>query len=120
MSINSAATAFVAGLVTSLHCVGMCGPLACSVVPLRGSAGQQSADAQIVSSIYHLARLTGYAALGALAGALGRLPMAWLGGGVLQYLPWLLVVFFVAMALRWDHHLPHVPFLRNIYLRVHG
>lgn len=120
MSINSAATAFVAGLVTSLHCVGMCGPLACSVVPLRGSAGQQSADAQIVSSIYHLARLAGYAAVGALAGALGRLPMAWLGGGVLQYLPWLLVVFFVAVALRWDRHLPHVPFLGNIYLRVHG
>ena len=120
MNINSVATAYVAGLVTSLHCVGMCGPLACSVVPLRGSAGRQIADAQIVNSLYHLARLAGYAALGALAGALGRLPMAWLGGGVLPYLPWLLVVFFVAVALRWDRHLPRVPFLGNIYLRVHG
>ena len=120
MNINSAATAYVAGLVTSLHCVGMCGPLACSVVPLRGSAGRQIADVQIVNGLYHLARLAGYAALGALAGALGRLPMAWLGGGVLPYLPWLLVVFFVAVALRWDRHLPRVPFLGNIYLRVHG
>ncbi len=120
MSINSVATAYVAGLITSLHCAGMCGPLACSVVPLRGSAGRQIADAQIVNGIYHLARLAGYAALGALAGALGRLPMAWLGGGVLPYLPWLLVVFFVAVALRWDRHLPRVPFLGNIYLRVHG
>ena len=120
MSINSVATAYVAGLITSLHCAGMCGPLACSVVPLRGSAGRQIADAQIVNGLYHLARLAGYAALGALAGALGRLPMAWLGGGVLPYLPWLLVVFFVAMALRWDRHLPRVPFLGNIYLRVHG
>ena len=120
MSINSVATAYVAGLITSLHCAGMCGPLACSVVPLRGSAGQQIADAQIVNGLYHLARLAGYAALGALAGALGRLPMAWLGGGVLPYLPWLLVVFYVAMALRWDRHLPRVPFLGNIYLRVHG
>ena len=120
MSINSVATAYVAGLITSLHCAGMCGPLACSVVPLRGSGGPQIADAQIVNGLYHLARLAGYAALGALAGALGRLPMAWLGGGVLPYLPWLLVVFFVAMALRWDRHLPRVPFLGNIYLRVHG
>ena len=120
MSINSVATAYVAGLITSLHCAGMCGPLACSVVPLRGSAGRQIADAQIVNGLYHLARLAGYAALGALAGALGRLPMAWLGGGVLPYLPWLLVVFFVAVALRWDRHLPRVPFLGNIYLRVHG
>jgi sulfite exporter TauE/SafE len=120
MSINSVATAYVAGLITSLHCAGMCGPLACSVVPLRGSAGPQIADAQIVNGLYHLARLAGYAALGALAGALGRLPMAWLGGGVLPYLPWLLVVFFVAVALRWDRHLPRVPFLGNIYLRVHG
>jgi len=128
MSINSVATAYVAGLVTSLHCAGMCGPLACSVVLLRGSAGsergrragQQIADTQIVSSLYHLARLAGYAALGALAGALGRRPMIWLGGGVLPYLPWLLVVFFVAVALRWDRHLPRVPFLGNLYLRVHG
>jgi uncharacterized protein len=128
MSINSVATAYVAGLVTSLHCAGMCGPLACSVVLLRGaacseparSAGRQIADTQIVSSLYHLARLTGYAALGALAGALGRLPMTWLGGGVLPYLPWLLVVFFVAVALRWDRHLPRVPLLGNLYLRVHG
>jgi sulfite exporter TauE/SafE len=120
MSINSVATAYVAGLITSLHCAGMCGPLACSVVPLRGSAGRQIADVQIVNGLYHLARLAGYAALGALAGALGRLPMAWLGGGVLPYLPWLLVVFYVAMALRWDRHLPRVPFLGNIYLRVHG
>ena len=128
MSINSVATAYVAGLVTSLHCAGMCGPLACSVVLLRGSAGsepgrragQQIADTQIVSSLYHLARLAGYAALGALAGALGRRPMIWLGGGVLPYLPWLLGVFFVAVALRWDRHLPRVPFLGNLYLRVHG
>lgn len=116
MSINSPAAALVAGLITSLHCLGMCGPLACAIVPLRGDR----ADAQIVSSVYHLARLAGYAALGALFGALGRLPVAWLGAGVVRYLPWLLVVFFVAVALRWDRHLPRVPLLGNVYLRVHG
>ncbi|HTT58396.1 MAG TPA: sulfite exporter TauE/SafE family protein [Opitutaceae bacterium] len=116
MSVDSPAAALLAGLITSLHCLGMCGPLACAVVPLRGDR----ADAQIVSTVYHLARLAGYAALGALFGALGRLPVAWLGAGVVRYLPWLLVVFFVAVAFRWDRHLPRVPLLGNIYLRVHG
>ena len=115
-SIDSVATAFTAGLITSLHCLGMCGPLACAVVPARGDR----ADAQIVSSIYHLARLAGYATLGGLFGALGRLPMDWLGSGVVRWLPWLLVVFFVAVAFRWDRYLPRLPLLGDVYLRVHG
>ena len=120
MSINSASAAFVAGLVTSLHCLGMCGPLACAVVPVRSATSGQNADAQIVSTVYHVTRLAGYAVLGALFGALGRAPLDWLGSGVVRYLPWLLVGFFLAVAFRWDRHLPRVPFLGNIYLRVHG
>ena len=57
-AVNSPATAFLAGLITSLHCAGMCGPLACALMPVRGDR----ADARTVSTIYHLARLTGYAA----------------------------------------------------------
>jgi sulfite exporter TauE/SafE len=114
--INNVTTAFVAGLVTSLHCLGMCGPLACTVVPLRGDR----ADAQVASSIYHLARLSSYAALGALFGALGRLPMDWLGSGVVRLLPWLLVAFFVAVAFRLDRYLPRLPLLGRIYLKVHA
>ncbi len=115
-SINSVATAFTAGLVTSLHCLGMCGPLACAVMPLRGDR----ADAQIVSSLYHLGRLAGYAVLGALFGALGRLPVAWMGSGVVRCLPWLLVLFFVVVAFRWDRLLPRAPFLGRVYRRVHA
>jgi hypothetical protein len=115
-SINSVPAAFVAGLVTSLHCLGMCGPLACSVVPPQGNLVQ----AQIASSLYHMARLSGYAALGAFFGALGRLPLDWLGSGVARYLPWLLVAFFLTVAFRLDRHLPKAPVLGRIYLRVHG
>jgi len=115
-SIDSVTTAFAAGLITSLHCVGMCGPLACAVVPLRGDR----ADAQIVSTIYHVTRLAGYSVLGALFGALGRLPMDWMGSGVVRCLPWLLVAFFVAVAFRWDRYLPRVPLLGSVYLHVHG
>ena len=58
-AVNSPAAAFVAGLVTSLHCAGMCGPLACALMPVRGDA----ADAQTVSTTYHVTRLASYAAL---------------------------------------------------------
>jgi hypothetical protein len=115
-SIDSVPAAFVAGLITSLHCLGMCGPLACAVVPVRGDR----ADAQVVSSIYHLARLSGYAALGALFGALGCLPMDWMGNGVVRYLPWLLVAFFVTVAFRLDRYLPRMPLFGSVYMKVHS
>ena len=110
-AVNSPAAAFIAGLVTSLHCAGMCGPLACSLMPVRGPAGQQTADAQTVSTAYHVARLAGYATLGALAGGLGREPLLWLSQSALRWLPWVLVIVFVALALRWDRHLPKLAIL---------
>ncbi|MEO6873959.1 MAG: sulfite exporter TauE/SafE family protein, partial [Opitutaceae bacterium] len=97
-AVNSPATAFLAGLITSLHCVGMCGPLACALMPVKGDRS----DPHTVSTTYHLARLTGYAALGAVAGGLGRMPLSWVSGSALRWLPWVLVLYFVAMALRWD------------------
>ncbi len=122
MNIDGAATALVAGLITSLHCVGMCGPLACLPLSGRpasgGAGGPSNADAQVVSSVYHLTRLAGYAALGALFGALGHAPAAWLGSGALRYAPWGLVAFFVVLALRWDRLLPRVRWLGELYLRA--
>ena len=113
-AINSPAAAFVAGLVTSLHCVGMCGPLSCALMPARGDR----TDAQTVSTVYHVARLTGYVSLGALAGALGRAPLQWLTDPALRWLPWVLVLFFVALALRWDRHLPRLIVLGRLFWRL--
>ncbi len=115
-AINSPGTAFVAGLVTSLHCAGMCGPLACSLMPLRGDRS----DAQTVSTVYHLSRLAGYAALGALAGGVGRAPLLWFSQSALRWLPWLLVIFFVALALRWDRYLPKIAALGRMTWKLHG
>jgi sulfite exporter TauE/SafE len=119
-AVNSPSTAFVAGLITSLHCAGMCGPLACSLMPVRGPVGQPTADPQTVSSTYHLCRLTSYAALGALAGGLGRLPLTFASDTALRWLPWVLVVFFVAVALRWDRFLPKPAILGRFSFRLHG
>lgn len=114
--ITGPGTAFFAGLVTSVHCAGMCGPLACTLMP----AVKEDSDPQVVASTYHLTRLAGYTALGALAGGVGRLPLALMGESVWSYLPWLLVLFFVMIAFRLDQRLPRLPLLGRAYSALLG
>ncbi len=104
--ITTPAVAFVAGLVTSLHCAGMCGPVACMLSPAR----DDQADPHVVATIYHVARVAGYALLGAIAGAAGGMPMVLLGGAASRVLPWALVVFLVFVAFRVDKRLPKPVF----------
>jgi sulfite exporter TauE/SafE len=113
-AINSPAAAFVAGLVTSLHCAGMCGPLACSLLP-RAS---DRAHPEAIATAYHGARLAAYAALGALAGGLGRAPLTWISQSALRWLPWFTVVLFVAIAFRWDRRLPKFGMLGRLLFRL--
>ena len=109
--ISGPGTAFVAGLVTSLHCAGMCGPLACALMP----SSRDDADPQTVSTVYHVSRMTGYTLLGALAGGVGRWPLMMLGQDGLRWLPWLLVLFFIAVAIRFDQRLPRIGWLGQAY-----
>ncbi len=106
-SIDTTAAAFLAGLVTSLHCVGMCGPLACSWAVARGNNNSFLRDA----ALYHLARLTAYGLVGALAGALGTLPKEWLQHRGIAFFPWLLVIVFVLIGIGADAWLPKPVFL---------
>jgi len=115
-SISSPSAAFIAGLVTSIHCAGMCGPLACAVLPARREQG----DATTAATAYQLARMASYAALGALAGGLGRMPLALFSASVLKWLPWLGVVFFVGLAMGWDRFGPRIPLLGRLYLGLSG
>lgn len=112
-SIQSPVSAFVAGLVTSLHCAGMCGPLACWMCPVRGDE-----DASTTLVCYQATRLFSYSLLGALAGALGALPLGWLHGSFLRYLPWALVIFFIGIALGLDKRVPKSQWASKLLLRV--
>ncbi len=56
----------VASLVGSLHCAGMCGPIAMLAAPARTAGANLS---RLVA--YHGSRILGYAILGTLAGGLG-------------------------------------------------
>jgi uncharacterized protein len=104
-TIDTTAAAFLAGLVTSLHCVGMCGPLACSWAVARSNTFIRD------TALYHTTRLTAYAIVGALAGALGTLPMEWLNHRGIAMFPWLLVIVFVMIGIGADAWLPKPAFL---------
>jgi len=58
--------AFLMGVMGSLHCVAMCGPIAAVLCGSNGRAGCAS-----TSLLPHTGRLLTYTAIGALAGALG-------------------------------------------------
>lgn len=61
-------TAFIFGLVSSLHCIGMCGPIAMMLPVDHNNQGKKIV--QILT--YHLGRLSAYAILGFAFGILGR------------------------------------------------
>ena len=61
-------TAFILGLVGSLHCAGMCGPLALAL-----PAGQRSGAGYIAGRVvYNLGRIVTYCGLGIAFGLLGQ------------------------------------------------
>lgn len=56
------------GLISSLHCVGMCGPIA-MMLPVDRS---NEAKKVLQILLYHLGRITAYASLGVVFGILGK------------------------------------------------
>ena len=61
-------TAFIFGLISSLHCIGMCGPIA-MMLPVDRT-NQAKKTLQIFT--YHLGRLSAYGTIGFLFGLLGK------------------------------------------------
>jgi hypothetical protein len=61
-------TAFIFGLISSLHCIGMCGPIAMMLPIDRDNSAKKVT--QILT--YHIGRLTAYAMIGFLFGLLGQ------------------------------------------------
>lgn len=101
-AINGVPAAFVAGLVTSVHCVGMCGPLACGVASIGKTPGQR----QLSAGAYHGGRVLSYAAVGALAGAIGAQPLQWLLDSPAMALPWILIILLALIGLGLDKWVP--------------
>src|SRR5512147_334674 len=61
-------TGFVVGILGSIHCIGMCGPIALAL-----PSGFPSRTQLLISRLlYNAGRVLTYAALGALSGLLGK------------------------------------------------
>ena len=61
-------SAFLFGLISSFHCIGMCGPIAMMLPVDRNN--QEKKVIQIMT--YHLGRLTAYSTIGLVFGLLGK------------------------------------------------
>ena len=113
MTIDTSAAAFVAGLVTSLHCVGMCGPLSCS-----WAFDNKNGSFLRSTAAYHGTRLTSYALVGALAGSLGAMPLGFFHHGAGLVLPWMLVIVFIGIGIGVDRWMPRVTLLAKPLRKV--
>lgn len=108
------AGALVAGLATSLHCAGMCGPLACGVGTFAKSDGERTAAA----SAYHVGRLFAYTTIGALCGSLGKEPLSWFFHSPAVLLPWALVIALLLLATGLEKKIPRPVFLMRFVARL--
>ena len=61
-------SAFIFGLISSLHCIGMCGPIAMMIPVERNNPSKKAT--QIFT--YHLGRLSAYGTIGFIFGLLGK------------------------------------------------
>lgn len=108
------AAALVAGLATSLHCAGMCGPIACGLGTLAKSEGERLT----VASLYHGGRLVSYGLIGTICGALGQQPLAWFFDSPAVLLPWVAVALLLMMGLGLDRMIPRPAILNRLTMKV--
>jgi len=85
-------TAFILGLISSFHCVGMCGPIAL-MLPVDHSNPTKKAS-QILT--YHIGRLLAYGGMGLLFGLLGK---GFFVAGIQQKLSIFIGVLMIIVAL---------------------
>lgn len=107
--------AFTLGFFGSLHCIGMCGPLALAVQTSKKVHG----SAAFLSSLqYNTGRTLGYVSLGLLFGILGS--AASFGGvqrGVSILLGVVMVLFFL-FSINPDHLISKVPAINRFYASI--
>jgi sulfite exporter TauE/SafE len=108
------AAALFAGLATSLHCAGMCGPIACGLGTLAKSEGERLTAA----SLYHGTRLVSYGIIGAICGWLGEQPLKWFFDSPAVLLPWVMVGVLLVMAFGWDKKVPRPAILNRFTARA--
>src|SRR5690606_33683421 len=104
-------SAFLFGLLSSLHCVGMCGPIAMMLPVSKNNPSKKVV--QIV--IYHLGRIFTYGLLGGLFGWLGR---GLFIAGLQQKLSVILGILMIVYVLIPKNKFNRIYFLQPLYRLV--
>lgn len=106
--------ALAIGLATSLHCAGMCGPLACGVT----TTARSESERLLAASLYHGCRLAAYTVIGAICGALGREPLSWFFDSPAVLLPWAIALALLLVATGLDKKIPRPAILKRVTARA--
>lgn len=97
----TAATAFLVGLLGSVHCMGMCGGIV-GALTMGLHPAVRGSTAGITSYVlaYNIGRIASYALAGLIAGAVGAQFYDLLGvGGATRYSHWIAGAFMVALGI---------------------
>ncbi|HLV47040.1 MAG TPA: sulfite exporter TauE/SafE family protein [Flavobacterium sp.] len=104
-------SAFLFGILSSLHCIGMCGPIAMMLPVSRTNKVERATQLMI----YHLGRIFTYGFLGGLFGWLGR---GLFIAGLQQKLSIILGVLMIVYVLIPKNKFPKISFLNPLYQLV--
>lgn len=103
--------AFFLGIISSLHCIGMCGPIALLLPVDRANSSRKAL--QIL--LYHLGRLTAYGVLGFVFGLLGR---GFYLAGMQQQLSIVVGILMIAIALIPEKVFARYNFSQPVYRAI--
>ncbi|WP_297517721.1 sulfite exporter TauE/SafE family protein [Flavobacterium sp.] len=103
--------AFYLGIISSLHCIGMCGPIALLLPVDRSNTSRKVL--QIL--LYHLGRLTSYGVLGLVVGLLGR---GFYLAGMQQQLSIVIGILMIAIALIPEKVFARYNFSQPVYRAI--
>jgi len=101
-------TAIILGLMSSFHCIGMCGPIAMMLPVDRDNEVKKVL--QIL--VYHIGRITAYASLGLLFGFLGK---GFFLAGIQKQLSIFVGIIMILIAVVSEKELAKYNFSKPIY-----
>ena len=104
-------SALLFGLISSLHCIGMCGPIAMMLPVDQHNLAKKAL--QIL--IYHLGRLSAYASLGLVFGLLGR---GFFMAGIQQQLSIVVGILIITIALVPERVFMKYNFSKPVYRAI--
>lgn len=101
-------SAFIFGLISSLHCIGMCGPIA-MMLPVDRS---NPAKKVVQIMLYQMGRLSAYATLGLVFGILGK---GFYMAGIQQSISIIVGIFMITIAVVPERIFMKYNFSKPVY-----